>query len=142
MAILAKEVDVLQLEDEIHSRAQNEVDRTQREFYLREQMRVIQTELGESDPWARELIELRSRIEGISLPEEAKVRVLKEIERLSQMPPMSPEVGIIRTYIDWIIELPWIESTNDNLDVMPAQILEQIILVAKGERKDHRIYCR
>jgi ATP-dependent Lon protease len=126
LAILAKEVDVLQLEDEIHSRAQNEVDRTQREFYLREQMRVIQTELGDADPWSRELLELRSRVEGISLPEEAKLRALKEIERLSQMPPMSPEVGIIRTYIDWIVELPWIDTTDDNLDVKNAsQILEQ-----------------
>ena len=126
LSILAKEVDVLQLEDEIHSRAQNEVDRTQREFYLREQMRVIQTELGESDPWSRELIELRSRVEGVSLPEEAKIRALKEIDRLSQMPPMSPEVGIIRTYIDWILELPWVESTDDNLDVKnAAHILEQ-----------------
>jgi len=126
LAILAKEVDVLQLEDEIHSRAQNEVDRTQREFYLREQMRVIQNELGEADPWSRELFELRSRVEGISLPEEAKIRVLKEIDRLSQMPPMSPEVGIIRTYIDWIMELPWSEQTEDNLDVLnAAQTLEQ-----------------
>jgi ATP-dependent Lon protease len=126
VTILAKEADVLQLEDEIHSRAQSEVDRTQREFYLREQMRVIQTELGESDPWNRELMELRSRVEGISLPEEAKVRALREIERLTQMPPMSPEVGIIRTYIDWLIELPWIDSTDDNLDVKhAARILEQ-----------------
>jgi ATP-dependent Lon protease len=126
LAILAKEVDVLQLEDEIHSRAQNEVDRTQREFYLREQMRVIQTELGESDPWSREVLELRSRVEGISLPEEARLRVLREIDRLTQMPPMSPEVGIIRTYIDWILELPWIETTDDNLDVKnAAHILEQ-----------------
>ena len=126
LSILAKEVDVLQLEDEIHSRAQNEVDRTQREFYLREQMRVIQNELGEADPWSRELLDLRSRVEGVSLPEEAKLRVVKEIDRLSQMPPMSPEVGIIRTYIDWILELPWVEVTEDNLDVKnAAQILEQ-----------------
>jgi len=126
VSMLAKEADVLQLEDEIHSRAQSEVDRTQREFYLREQMRVIQTELGEGDPWTRELVELRNRVEGISLPEEAKVRALKEIDRLVQMPPMSPEVGIIRTYIDWIIELPWMDATDDNLDVKhAAKILEQ-----------------
>jgi ATP-dependent Lon protease len=68
--LLAQEADVLELEDQIHSRAQGEVDRSQREFYLREQMRVIQTELGESDPWVRELAELRSRVEGVSLPEE------------------------------------------------------------------------
>jgi ATP-dependent Lon protease len=105
--ILAKEADVLELEDEIHSRAQSEVDRTQREYYLREQMKVIQTELGEGDPWTRELYELRLRLETASLPEEVKVRAFKEIERLGQMPPMSPEVGIIRTYVEWILDLPW-----------------------------------
>jgi len=126
VTLLAKEVDVLELEDEIHSRAQGEVDRTQREYYLREQMKVIQTELGEGDAWTRELYELRSRVEGSSLPEEVMVRTIKEIERLNQMPPMSPEVGIIRTYIDWILELPWMQSTEDNLDVKhAANILEQ-----------------
>jgi ATP-dependent Lon protease len=124
--LLAQEADVLELEDEIHSRAQGEVDRSQREFYLREQMKVIQTELGEGDPWTRELYELRSRIEGISLPEEVQVRALKEVDRLNQMPAMSPEVGIIRTYIDWILELPWAEATDDNLDVRHAgKVLEQ-----------------
>ena len=124
--LLAQEADVLELEDEIHTRAQGEVDRTQREFYLREQMKVIQTELGEGDPWTREIYELRSRVEGVSLPEEVKVRALKEVERLSQMPAMSPEVGIIRTYIDWILDLPWMDGTEDNLDVRHAsEVLDQ-----------------
>ena len=124
--LLAEELDVLELEDQIHERAQNEVDRSQREFYLREQMRVIQSELGEGDPWLRELGELRSRVEGVSLPEEVMLRAIKEIERLNQMPPMSPEVGIIRTYIDWILELPWTNATDDNLDVKhAAEVLEQ-----------------
>jgi ATP-dependent Lon protease len=126
VALLAQEVDLLELEDQIHTRAQSEVDRTQREFYLREQLRIIQTELGESDPWVREISELRKRVEGISLPEEVMLRALKEIDRLNQMPPMSPEVGIIRTYIDWILDLPWMTSTEDNLDVAhAAEILEQ-----------------
>jgi ATP-dependent Lon protease len=124
--LLAQEADVLELEDEIHTRAQGEVDRTQREFYLREQMKVIQTELGEGDPWVREVYELRSRVEGTSLPEEVQVRAIKEVDRLGQMPPMSPEVGIIRTYIEWILELPWTEQTDDNLDVVHAsQVLDQ-----------------
>jgi ATP-dependent Lon protease len=124
--LLAEELDVLELEDQIHERAQNEVDRSQREFYLREQMRVIQSELGEGDPWVRELSELRSRVEGVSLPEEVMLRAIKEIERLNQMPPMSPEVGIIRTYIDWILDLPWTTATDDNLDVKhAAEVLEQ-----------------
>jgi ATP-dependent Lon protease len=124
--LLAKEADVLELEDEIHSRAQSEVDRTQREYYLREQMKVIQTELGEGDPWSRELRELQARVDSAGLPEEVQVRALKEVERLGQMPPMSPEVGIIRTYIEWILELPWFNATEDNLDVRhAARILER-----------------
>jgi ATP-dependent Lon protease len=126
VALLAQEVDVLELEEQIHTRAQSEVDRTQREFYLREQLRIIQTELGESDPWVREISDLRKRVEGISLPEEVMIRALKEIDRLNQMPAMSPEVGIIRTYIDWILDLPWMTTTEDNLDVShAAEILEQ-----------------
>jgi ATP-dependent Lon protease len=126
VALLAQEVDVLELEDQIHTRAQSEVDRTQREFYLREQLRIIQTELGESDPWVREISDLRKRVEGISLPDEVMLRALKEIDRLNQMPAMSPEVGIIRTYIDWILDLPWMTATEDNLNVPhAAEILEK-----------------
>jgi ATP-dependent Lon protease len=123
--LLAKEADVLELEDEIHSRAQSEVDRSQREFYLREQMKVIQTELGDGDPFTREIQELQTRVESAGLPEEVQVRALKEVERLGQMPLMAPEVGIIRTYIEWILELPWINATEDNLDVSHAgEVLE------------------
>ncbi len=124
--LLAKETDLLELEDEIHSRAQGEVDRSQREFYLREQMRVIQTELGEGDPWQREIMDVQARIEAANLPEEVKARALKETERLGQMPAMSPEVGIIRTYVEWILDLPWMQSTDDNLDVRHAsRVLER-----------------
>ncbi|HXF86110.1 MAG TPA: endopeptidase La [Anaerolineales bacterium] len=124
--ILAQELDVLELEDEIHSRVQNEVDRSQREFYLREQMRQIQNELGEGDVFARDANELRAKIEAANLPEEPKQVALKELERLNQMPPMAPEVGIIRSYIDWIIELPWTRTSPDNLDVKhAAKILDR-----------------
>jgi ATP-dependent Lon protease len=124
--LLAQEADVLELEDEIQSRTRSEVDRTQREIYLREQMKVIQTELGEEDHWIQEINELRARIEGIGLPEEVEIRALKEVNRLTQMPPISPEVGIIRTYLDWILELPWSKLSQDNLDVkQAAEVLEQ-----------------
>ncbi len=99
---------MLELEDEIHSRVQNEVDKSQREFYLREQMRQIQNELGEGDIFTRDATELKQKIEAANLPEEPKAVAMKELERLNQMPPMAPEVGIIRTYIDWIIDLPWV----------------------------------
>ena len=124
--LLAQEVDVLELEDEIHNRVQSEVDRSQREFYLREQIKAIQTELGEADIWSRDIAELRKKIEQAKLPEEANTVALKEMERLSQMPPMAPEVGIIRSYIDWIVELPWTIVTKDNLDVRhAARVLER-----------------
>lgn len=124
--LLAQEVDVLELEDEIHARVQNEVDKSQREFYLREQMKQIQTELGEGDIFSRDAADLKKKLETADLPEEAKKVAFKELERLNQMPPMAPEVGIIRTYIDWILDLPWHNSTPDNLDVKhAAKILER-----------------
>src|SRR5512142_1344438 len=118
--ILAQEVDVLELEDEIHSRVQNEVDKSQREYYLREQLRQIQNELGEGDIFTRDITELKKKVEAASLPDEPKLIALKELERLNQMPPMAPEVGIIRSYIDWIVDLPWTNVTPDNLDVKNA----------------------
>jgi ATP-dependent Lon protease len=124
--LLAQEVDVLELEDEIHSRVQNEVDKSQREFYLREQMKQIQTELGEGDVFSRDVSDLKKKIDAANLPEEPKKVVMKEMERLNQMPPMAPEVGIIRTYIDWIVDLPWSNASPDNLDVKnAAKILER-----------------
>ena len=124
--ILAQEVDVLELEDEIHSRVQSEVDKSQREFYLREQMRQIQNELGEGDIFTRDAVELKQKIEAAKLPDEPKAVAMKELERLNQMPPLAPEIGIIRTYIDWIVDLPWKASTPDNLDVKhAARVLER-----------------
>ncbi|MEM7331191.1 MAG: endopeptidase La [Chloroflexota bacterium] len=118
--ILAKELDVLELEDKIHSQVQQEVEKSQREHFLREQMRVIQGELGEMDVFTQEIHELRSAAEKKVLPLEARARLEKELARLSAMPPMSPEVGIIRNYIDWILSLPWVEDSKDNLDVLNA----------------------
>jgi ATP-dependent Lon protease len=124
--LLAQELDVLELEDEIHARVQNEVDKSQREFYLREQMKQIQNELGEGDIFTRDGVDLKKKVEAANLPPEAKAVALKEVDRLNQMPPMAPEVGIIRTYIDWIIDLPWTNSSPDNLDVKnAAKILER-----------------
>jgi ATP-dependent Lon protease len=124
--LLGRELDVLELEDHIHSQVQNEVDRNQREMYLREQMKAIQTELGESDLWNAELADLREKIAGAHMPEEVEQKAAKELERLGQMPPMAPEVGIIRTYLDWLLELPWAATTIDNLDLKhAAMVLER-----------------
>lgn len=123
--LLAQELDVLMLESKIQTKVQSEVDRSQREYYLREQMKAIQTELGEGDIWIRDLDELKQKIEEKNLPEEVRVQALKELERLSQLNSMAPEVGVIRGYLDWIILLPWNDVTEDNLDVSNAsKVLE------------------
>jgi ATP-dependent Lon protease len=124
--LLGKELDVLELEDQIHVRVQREVDKGQREMFLREQMKVIQTELGEGDPHTQELNELRKQAAELQLPEEAQVRVERELKRLAAMPSISPEVSILRTYIEWLLELPWSEATEDNLDISHvARVLDE-----------------
>ena len=124
--LLAQMVDVLELEDKIHTQVQSEMDRSQREFYLREQLKAIQTELGEGDIWSTDISDLRVKIEEAKLPKQALMTALKEVERLTQLPPMSPEVGIIRAYLDWITDLPWKNATRDRLDVSyAAEILDR-----------------
>jgi len=115
--LLAKELDVLELENHIHSQVQQELDKTQREYFLREQMKVIQSELGETDIYTQEVSELRDKVAALELPEETRARANKELDRLASMPPMSPETGMIRTYLDWLIDLPWSETTEDDLEI-------------------------
>jgi ATP-dependent Lon protease len=124
--LLGKELELLELEDKIHVRVQHEVDKGQREYFLREQMKIIQSELGESDPHTQELNELQEKAAGLDLPKDARTRVERELNRLAAMPPMSPEVGILRTYLEWLLDLPWSEATEDNLDVAhAAKVLEE-----------------
>lgn len=124
--ILAEELEVLELEDEIQAQVQTEVDRSHREYYLREQMKAIQTELGEGDIWSQEIMTLTEQLNARDLPDEVRLQANRELQRLQQMPPMAPEVGIIRTYLDWLIEVPWNEITEDNLDVLHAEaVLEE-----------------
>jgi ATP-dependent Lon protease len=114
---LANELDMLELEYQIHDQVQREVDRSQREFFLREQMRAIQSELGEIDIQTAEVQELEDQIVAAELPSEVRAKADKELARLKAMSPASPEIGIIRTYLDWLLELPWTETTEDNLDI-------------------------
>ncbi|MGI8586163.1 MAG: endopeptidase La [Chloroflexia bacterium] len=118
--MLAKEADVLDLESHIQSQVQKEVDKSQREYYLREQLKAIQHELGEDDPQTREANDLRSKIEAAGMPEEVNKKAGDELDRLQLMPPMSPEVGIIRTYLDWLVTLPWKQETPDHLNIADA----------------------
>lgn len=115
--MLAQELDVLELETQIQDRVQQEVDKGQREYFLREQMRVIQSELGEMDGQLSELNEVRQKLADVVLPDEVRQKAEKELNRLAVMPLGAPEVGIIRSYLDWIIELPWSETSEDNDDI-------------------------
>jgi len=119
--LLGQELDVLELENRIHAQVQQEVDKSQREYFLREQLHAIQEELGETDSQTREINELREKIAAANLPEEVQRKAEKELERLGMMPPAAPEVGIIRTYLDWLIELPWHQATEDNMDIAHAE---------------------
>ena len=118
--LLAQELDVLELEDRIHAQVQEEVDKSQREYFLRQQMKAIQTELGEIEGQLQEVGELKEKIAAAEMPEEVREKAEKELDRLSSMPIASPEVSVIRTYLDWLIELPWSNATEDNIDIAVA----------------------
>ncbi len=118
--LLAEELDVLHIEDEIQTRVQSEVDRSQREFYLREQVKAIQLELGEGDIWDQEIQEYRRKIDEGELPDAVKEVAGNELKKLSLSPAMSPETSIIRNYLDWLLSVPWVNETEDNLNVRHA----------------------
>ncbi|HUF06616.1 MAG TPA: endopeptidase La, partial [Candidatus Binatia bacterium] len=118
---LAKQIEVLELKGRIQSEVKSEMDKTQREYILREQMKAIQKELGEDDPAVAEAGELREKVESSAMPEEVKEKALKEVDRLARIPSASPEQGVIRTYVDWLVSLPWGIETDDNLDLDEAE---------------------
>ncbi len=123
---LARQVEILELKGRIQNEVKSEMDKTQREYILREQLKAIQRELGEDDPQQAEVNELRDKVEQAGMPEEVRVRAIKEIDRMSRIPSASPEVGVIRTYVDWLIGLPWNVSTDDQLDIKEAaRILDE-----------------
>ena len=134
--ILASELDVLELENRIQSQVQQEVDRSQREYFLREQMRIIQSELGETDPIMQEINELRTQILEANLPDEVRGKAEKELSRLSSLPSSSPEGGVIRTYLDWLLALPWACETEDNLDIAAAALILDETHYGLGKAKE------
>jgi ATP-dependent Lon protease len=119
-SILSEQVEVLELKSRISSEVQKNIDKTQREYLLREQMKEIQRELGELDPEQAEAQEWREKIEAANMPEKAREKAEKEVDRLERMPAASPEVGMIRTYLDWLVGMPWSVSTDDRLDIKEA----------------------
>ncbi len=123
---LARQIEILELKGKIQSEVKSEMDKTQREYILREQLKAIQRELGEEDPQQAEINELREKVEQSGMPDEVRAKALKEIDRMSRIPSASPEVGVIRTYVDWLVSLPWNVSTEDQLDIKrAAQILDE-----------------
>ncbi|MEW6375707.1 MAG: endopeptidase La [Thermodesulfobacteriota bacterium] len=118
---LNKEVQVLELGNKIQSQVKEDMDRTQREYYLREQLKAIKKELGEMDEHSTEIKDLREKINKAKMPQEALTAAEKELDRLSKIPPASAEYTVARTYLDWLGELPWSETTEDNLDIDNAQ---------------------
>ncbi|MEK3879598.1 MULTISPECIES: endopeptidase La [unclassified Paenibacillus] len=119
--ILNNEREVLELERKISQRVKKQMEKTQKEYYLREQMKAIQKELGEKEGRAGEADELRTQMEEKNLPERVQEKILKEIDRLEKMPASSAEGSVIRNYVDWLLGLPWSEATEDDLDIRKAE---------------------
>ena len=115
--ILIKELEVLELGSKIQSQVQSEVGKNQREYFLREQLKAIQKELGEGDEQAKEIEELRSKIDAAGMPDGVRKEAIRELERLSKMPVAAAEYTVSRTYVDWLIVLPWSKRTEDSIDL-------------------------
>lgn len=125
-AILSKELEIVELERKINVRVRKQMEKTQKEYYLREQIKAIQKELGEKDDRAAEGEEYREKIAKAKLPKEVEEKALKEVDRLEKMPPMAAEAAVVRNYLDWLLSLPWTKSTKDRLDInMAEKILEE-----------------
>ncbi len=121
--LLTKEISILELGAKIRDQVKGEIDKTQREYYLREQMKAIQKELGEMDEKTAEIRELKDKIEKAKMPKEVREVAIKEVDRLARMPPAAAEYTVSRTYIDWLTTLPWSTSSEDNLDTKRAKTI-------------------
>ncbi|MDN5293035.1 MAG: ATP-dependent Lon protease [Eubacteriales bacterium] len=125
-SIIANELEIAELERKINIRVRKQMEKAQKEYYLREQLKAIQKELGEKDERVAEAEELREKIAKAKLPREVRERALKEVERLEKMPPMAAEAAVVRTYLDWLLSLPWTKQTRDRLDLkVAAKILDE-----------------
>lgn len=126
VGILAREIEVLEIGQKIQNEARSEIEKVQREYFLREQLKAIQKELGEADEQQQEVEEFRQKIETAKMPEEAEKQARRELDRLARLPTAAAEYGVIRTYLDWLVSLPWSITTEDNLDIAHArQVLDQ-----------------
>ena len=121
MGLLVREVEVLTIGQKIQNEARGEIEKVQRDYFLREQMKAIQKELGERDEQAAEAEEFRKKIDAAKMPEEAEKMARRELERLERLPTAAAEYGVIRTYLDWLVTLPWSLQTDDNLEIKHAR---------------------
>ena len=121
IAFLVRETEVLILGQKIQNEARSEIDKVQKEYFLREQLKAIQKELGEKDEQSVEVDEFREKIDKAGMPEEAEKQARGELDRLSKLPTAAAEYGVIRTYLDWLVSIPWKENTEDNLDISHAR---------------------
>ena len=121
ITILTHEVEMLEIGQKIQNEARSEIDKVQREYFLREQLKAIQRELGEGDEQTVEAEEFRQKIQVAEMPEEAEKMARRELDRLSRLPSAAAEYGVIRTYLDWLVSLPWSISTQDDLDISRAR---------------------
>jgi ATP-dependent Lon protease len=120
--ILAHELEVLELGQKIQNEARSEIEKVQRDYFLREQLKAIQRELGESDEQAVEVEEFRKKIEAAGMPPEAETQARRELDRLSRLPTAAAEYGVIRTYLDWLVSLPWSAASQTTwISPMPAR---------------------
>src|SRR5579875_570651 len=122
-SILNREIELLELGHKIQGQVQTELTKNQREFYLRQQLKAIQKELGEGDPRSAEIDDLQQKVEAANMPEAARKAADKELERLRMIPPESAEHTVVRTYLDWLVSMPWAVSTEDNLDIAHARAI-------------------
>ena len=121
--LLAKEIEILDIEHKLHNRVKGQIEKSQKEYYLNEQMKAIQKELHQKDDFSKELDELKKKIKAAKMPKEAEAAAEKELARLSRMAPFSPETTVSRTYLDWLVSLPWTVETKDAIDLKEARRL-------------------
>lgn len=157
IALLRREIDILHVEQQIRAQVKEQMDQNHREYYLREQLKAIQNELGEGEDLLGEAMEYRRKIEALHLDKEISEPLLKEVSRLSHMPPSSSESAVIRNYLDACLELPWNKKTHDRLDLkrvrarldkdhygldkVKQRIIEQLAVQKLTQNKNSQVIC-
>ena len=140
LSMIEREVEILQIEKKIRTRVKSQMERSQKEYYLNEQMRAIQKELGEKDEFKQEIRNLEEKIQKKRMSKEATEKAMGELRKLKMMSPMSAEATVVRNYVDWLVSLPWKSGTRDRLDLSgPRRSWKRTIRSGEGQGADSRI---